>query len=55
MQNLSAMLPTSDVLPATRGWAASPDLLLVLVDLVITGGRRSSWNAAAARPRCGSP
>src|SRR5262249_28725627 len=30
LQNLSAMLPTSDVLPATRGWAASPDLLLVL-------------------------
>src|SRR6516162_8897668 len=27
VQNLSAMLPASDVLPATRGWAASPDLL----------------------------
>jgi predicted O-methyltransferase YrrM len=36
LQNLNAILPTSDVLPATRGWAASPDLLLVLVDLVIT-------------------
>ena len=36
LQNLSAMLPAGDVLPATREWAASPDLLLVLVDLVIT-------------------
>ena len=36
LQNLSAVLPVSDVLPATRGWAASPDLLMVLVDLVIT-------------------
>ncbi len=36
LQNLSAMLPVGDVLPATREWAASPDLLLVLVDLVIT-------------------
>jgi predicted O-methyltransferase YrrM len=36
IQNLSAMLPTSDVLPATRGWAASPDLLLVLVDELIS-------------------
>jgi predicted O-methyltransferase YrrM len=36
LQNLSAMLPAADVLPATREWAASPDLLLVLVDLVIT-------------------
>jgi predicted O-methyltransferase YrrM len=35
IQNLSAILPASDVLPATRGWAASPDLLLVLVDQVI--------------------
>jgi predicted O-methyltransferase YrrM len=35
LQNLSALLPASDVLPATRGWAASPDLLAVLVDLVI--------------------
>jgi predicted O-methyltransferase YrrM len=36
LQNLSAMLPAHDVLPPTRGWAASPDLLMVLVDLVIT-------------------
>jgi predicted O-methyltransferase YrrM len=36
LQNLSAMLPANDVLPATRGWAASPDLLVALVDLVIT-------------------
>jgi predicted O-methyltransferase YrrM len=36
LQNLNAMLPTRDVLPATRGWAASPDLLMMLVDLVIT-------------------
>ena len=36
LQNLSAMLPATDVLPATRDWAASPDLLAVLVDLVIT-------------------
>jgi len=36
LQNLSAVLPANDVLPATRGWAASPDLLVVLVDLVIT-------------------
>jgi predicted O-methyltransferase YrrM len=36
LQNLSSMLPAHDVLPPTRGWAASPDLLMVLVDLVIT-------------------
>jgi predicted O-methyltransferase YrrM len=36
LQNLSTMLPVHDVLPPTRGWAASPDLLMVLVDLVIT-------------------
>ena len=36
LQNLSAVLPADDVLPATREWAASPDLLVVLVDLVIT-------------------
>jgi len=35
LQNLNAMLPAGDVLPTTRVWAASPDLLLVLVDLVI--------------------
>jgi hypothetical protein len=37
LQNLSAVLPAGGVLPATRGWAASPDLLVVLVDLVISG------------------
>jgi predicted O-methyltransferase YrrM len=36
LQNLTAMMPASDVLPATRGWAASPDLLMTLVDLAIT-------------------
>jgi predicted O-methyltransferase YrrM len=40
LQNLNAVLPPTDVLPATRVWAASPDLLLVLVDLVI--GERPS-------------
>src|SRR5580692_7160063 len=40
LQNLNALLPASDVLPATRVWAASPDLLAVLVDLVI--GERPS-------------
>ncbi len=40
LQNLSAVLPVNDMLPATRGWAASPDLLVVLVDLVI--GERPS-------------
>jgi predicted O-methyltransferase YrrM len=58
-QNLSAMLPVTDVLPATRGWAASPDLLAVLVDLVITGrpslivecgsGASTLWLALAMR------
>ena len=57
--NLSAMLPTSEVLPATRGWAASPDLLLVLVDRVITqrpslivecgSGASTLWLALALR------
>ena len=57
--NLSAMLPTSDVLPATRGWAASPDLILVLVDQVITqrpslivecgSGASTLWLALALR------
>jgi predicted O-methyltransferase YrrM len=37
MQNLGAVLPANDMLPATRGWAASPDLLVVLVDLMKTG------------------
>jgi predicted O-methyltransferase YrrM len=59
LQNLSALLPATDVLPATRGWAASPDLLLVLVDLVITerpslvvecgSGASTLWLALAMR------
>ncbi len=59
LQNLNAVLPASDVLPATRGWAASPDLLLVLVDLVITqrpslivecgSGASTLWLALAMR------
>ena len=58
-QNLSAIIPASDVLPATRGWAASPDLLLVLVDQVITqrprlvvecgSGASTLWFALALR------
>jgi predicted O-methyltransferase YrrM len=59
LQNLSAVLPVSDVLPATRVWAASPDLLLVLVDLVIAerpslivecgSGASTLWLALALR------
>ena len=59
LQNLSAMLPATDVLPATRGWAASPDLLAVLVGLVITerpslvvecgSGGSTLWLALAMR------
>jgi predicted O-methyltransferase YrrM len=59
IQNLSAMLPASDVLPATRGWAASPDLILVLVDQVIAqrpslvvecgSGASTLWLALALR------
>jgi predicted O-methyltransferase YrrM len=59
LQNLSAVLPAGEVLPATRGWAASPDLLLVLVDLVIAGrpslvvecgsGASTLWLALAMR------
>jgi len=59
LQNLNAVLPTSDVLPATRGWAASPDLLVVLVDLVISerpslvvecgSGASTLWLALAIR------
>ena len=59
LQNLSAMLPATDVLPATRGWAASPDLLAVLVGLVITerpslvvecgSGASTLWLALAMR------
>jgi predicted O-methyltransferase YrrM len=59
LQNLSAVLPANDVLPATRVWAASPDLLVVLVDLVITerpslvvecgSGASTLWLALAMR------
>jgi predicted O-methyltransferase YrrM len=59
LQNLNAMLPTTDVLPASRGWAASPDLLLALIDQVITGrpslvvecgsGASTLWLALAMR------
>ena len=59
LQNLSAVLPAGEVLPATRGWAASPDLLMVLVDLVITerpslvvecgSGASTLWLALAMR------
>ena len=59
LQNLSAVLPAADLLPATRGWAASPDLLAVLVDLVITqrpalvvecgSGASTVWLALAMR------
>jgi len=59
LQNLSAVLPANDVLPATRGWAASPDLLVVLVDLLITerpslvvecgSGASTLWLALAMR------
>jgi predicted O-methyltransferase YrrM len=59
LHNLSAVLPANDVLPATRGWAASPDLLMVLVDLVVTerpslvvecgSGASTLWFALAMR------
>jgi predicted O-methyltransferase YrrM len=59
LQNLSTLLPANDVLPATRGWAASPDLLVVLVDLVISerpslvvecgSGASTLWLALAMR------
>jgi len=59
LQNLSAVLPANDVLPATRGWAASPDLLVLLVNLVITerpslvvecgSGASTLWLALAMR------
>jgi predicted O-methyltransferase YrrM len=59
LQNLSAVLPASDLLPATRGWAASPDLLVMLVDLVISerpslvvecgSGASTLWLALAMR------
>jgi predicted O-methyltransferase YrrM len=59
LQNLNAVLPPSELLPATRVWAASPDLLVVLVDLVITerpslvlecgSGASTLWLALAMR------
>jgi predicted O-methyltransferase YrrM len=59
LQNLNAVLPPADLLPATRVWAASPDLLVVLVDLVITerpslivecgSGASTLWLALAMR------
>lgn len=59
LQNLNALLPAGDVLPATRVWAASPDLLLMLVDLVISerpslvvecgSGASTLWLALAMR------
>jgi predicted O-methyltransferase YrrM len=59
LQNLNALLPANDVLPATRAWAASPDLLAVLVDLVIAerpslvvecgSGASTLWLALAMR------
>jgi predicted O-methyltransferase YrrM len=59
LQNLNAILPANDLLPATRVWAASPDLLVVLVDLVITerpslvvecgSGASTLWLALAMR------
>jgi predicted O-methyltransferase YrrM len=59
VQNLSTMLPANGVLPATRGWAASPDLIAVLVDLVISerpslvvecgSGASTLWLALAMR------
>ena len=59
LQNLNAVLQATDVLPATRGWAASPDLLLVLIDLMISerpslvvecgSGASTLWLALAMR------
>ena len=59
LQNLNAVLPPSDLVPATRVWAASPDLLVVLVDLVVTerpslvvecgSGASTLWLALAMR------
>lgn len=59
LQNLNTVLPVTDLLPASRGWAASPDLLAVLVDLVITqrpalvvecgSGASTLWMALAMR------
>jgi predicted O-methyltransferase YrrM len=59
LQNLNDVLPPAGVLPPTRGWAASPDLLMLLVDLVITerpslvvecgSGASTLWIALAMR------
>jgi predicted O-methyltransferase YrrM len=59
LQTLNKVLAPTDLLPATRGWAASPDLLMVLVDLVITkrpslvvecgSGASTLWIALALR------
>jgi predicted O-methyltransferase YrrM len=59
LQNLNDVLPPVDLMPPTRGWAASPDLLMVLVDLVITkrpslvvecgSGASTLWMALAMR------
>jgi predicted O-methyltransferase YrrM len=59
LQNLNAVLPPADLLPATRVWAASPDLLVLLVDLVISerpslvvecgSGASTLWLALAMR------
>ena len=59
LQNLRAVLPATEILPATRGWAASPDLLVVLVNLLITerpplvvecgSGASTLWLALAMR------
>jgi predicted O-methyltransferase YrrM len=59
LQNLNAVLPAHAMLPPTRGWAASPDLLMVLVDLIITerpslvvecgSGASTLWLALAMR------
>ena len=54
LQNLSAVLPPSDVLPATRGWAASPICSWCWSTWLSPNGRRWWWSAAAAHPRCGS-
>ena len=54
LQNLNAVLPVTDVLPATRGWAASPDLLVVVVGLAVSERQSLVVEWAAARPRCGS-
>lgn len=57
--NLHAMLPVTGRVPRTRIWAASPDMLLTLVDLIRTGrpglivecgsGASTLWMALAIR------